>query len=364
MITKIQVKGFKSIKELEIDLNPVNILIGANGAGKSNFISIFSFLRHVMNKNLQQHVIKSGGADKILHYGKKITQEIEIIIHLKSKNNHRNQFILNLGVSNNTLFIKNVRTKYFHAGSWTDFQDYETNVWESQFANIKHGQAHFVSPRILEYQVYHFHDTSNSSVIKGNANINDAYFLRPDGSNLAAILHYLKENNPYVLRKIELTIKSIAPFFDSFVLLPQKLNPNSIELMWKEVSALDVYFNAHDLSDGTLRFICLATLLLQPFPPSTIIIDEPELGLHPAAINKLSAMIKVASTKSQIIISTQSSSLIDNFETDEIIICDRNLSGSIFNRLREQDLDVWLNDYSLGELWENYKIGAQPSLIP
>jgi predicted ATPase len=192
------------------------------------------------------------------------------------------------------------------------------------------------------------------------ADLNDNHYLRRDGSNLAAFLYYLKLKEPKHFKRIELMVKSIAPFFERFDLEPNFLNENKIELEWKEKGHPDHYFNGYHLSDGTLRFICLATLLMQPNPPETIIIDEPELGLHPVAINKLAAMVRKASEKVQVIISTQSTNLIDNFEPEDIIVTDRENNGSVFKRLKSEELSTWLEEYTLGDLWGQNKLGAQP----
>ena len=186
--------------------------------------------------------------------------------------------------------------------------------------------------------------------------------LKSDGSNLAAILYRLKKKKKYAVyyKFILKTIRSVVPFFEDFDLAPDEDDKEYIELVWKEKNK-EQYFNAKDLSDGTLRFIALTTLFLQPNLPKTIIIDEPELGLHPFAVNKLCAMIRSASKKSQIIISTQSINFINNFKPEDIIVVDRNeKSESIFTRLEESELSSWLNEYSLGEIWEKNIIGGRP----
>lgn len=175
-------------------------------------------------------------------------------------------------------------------------------------------------------------------------------YLKPDGSNLSSFLYLLKKKEPKHFKRIELMIKSIAPFFDRFDLEPNSLNENKIELEWKEKGYPDNYFNAYHLSDGTLRFICLATLLMQPNPPKTIIIDEPELGLHPVAINKLAGMVRKASELVQVILSTQSTNLIDNFDPEDIIVSERENQGSVFRRLKSEDLSLWMEEYTLGDL--------------
>ncbi len=299
MIPKLKVRGYKSIKEQEIDLGPINILIGSNGVGKSNFISIFSLLRNLYDQNLGTYVIKKGGADNFLFFGKKKTQEIKFDFYFgDSADKINNRFIVSLAESQDSLFIKELKTAFRFQGTW-HYQIFETAKQESSFKYTNKGQAFYVNDRLKEFEVYHFHDTGDSSPMKGKSNIEDNRSLKNNGSNIAAFLYYLKEKHPKNFLRIEKTIQSIAPFFDRFVLNPSRLNEHQIQLEWREVGAPDTYFNAYSLSDGTLRFICLATLLMQPNPPKTIIIDEPELGLHPVAIHKLAGLIRKASINVQ-----------------------------------------------------------------
>lgn len=360
MITRIEIDGYKSIKHLSIDLLPINILLGGNGVGKSNFISLFTLLRNVYNQNLQNYILTKGGADSLLHFGKKQTSNIVIDVYFGNLGDTQNRFMLGLQAGNSdNLFVKYTKTAFNSHGRWHN-QDFETNVKESLFATFNHSQAYYVNYRLMQFDVYHFHDTSDSSPMKGMCDLHDNTRLRRNGSNLAAFLYFLKEKEPKHFKRIELTVKSIAPFFDQFVLKPNRLNEQKIQLVWLEKGFPDSYFNASHLSDGTLRFICLATLLMQPNPPATIIIDEPELGLHPVAINKLAALIRKASENTQIIISTQSINLIDNFEPEDIIVTDRSNDGSVFKRLNSVELKDWLADYSLGDLWGKNQFGAQP----
>lgn len=357
MITRIEIAGYKSIKSLELDLGPINILLGGNGVGKSNFISLFALVKNIYNGNLQNYIQKKGGADSLLHFGKRQTTTIHLNIFFKN-NENENKFMLQLEAGQDTLFVKSVKTAY-KWGSWREIE-FETNVLESQFQHIKSSQAFYLNNRLREFDVYHFHDTSDTSPIKGFSDLHDNMRLKKDGSNLAAFLYFLKEKAPKNFKRIELTVKSIAPFFDHFVLEPSRLNNQSIQLEWREKGFPETYFNSYHLSDGTLRFICLATLLMQPNPPLTIIIDEPELGLHPVAINKLAALIRKVSEKTQVILSTQSTNLIDNFDPEDIIVTDRGVNGSIFRRLKSEELRIWLEEFTLGDLWGQNKLGAQP----
>lgn len=205
---------------------------------------------------------------------------------------------------------------------------------------------------------YHLHDNSRMQI---TASVDDNRFLRPDGSNLAAILYYLRERHREPYNSIRDTVQSVAPFFEDFRLEPGTLNPDTIKLEWKHKIS-DQYFGASSLSDGTLRFIALAALFLQPVShrPPIILVDEPELGLHPYAIGLLASLIRQASVDSQVIVSTQSSILLDYFQPEEVLVADRVGGGTRLTRLEPEPLAKWLEDYSLGQLWEKNEFGGGP----
>lgn len=360
MIKKLVIQGYKSIKDQTVDLSPINVLIGGNGIGKSNFISCFALIRNVYEQNLQNYVLSKGGADRLLYMGRKETGNIFLELFFAERDKDaQNRFIVKLIEAQDTLFIERLESSFKSGMEWFP-HEYEANLRESLFKNKNGSQVSYVNPLLSQLQVYHFHDTGDRSPMKGNCNLNDNASLRSNGSNLAAFLYYLKEKHPKHFARIEKTVASVSPFFERFNLAPNRLNEELIQLEWKQKGAVDNYFNAYQLSDGTLRFICLATLLMQPTPPQTIIIDEPELGLHPMAIKKLSDLIIQASEKSQIIISTQSANLVDNFEPEDILVVDRKDNATVFKRLNPEELSSWLENYSLGEIWEKNIIGGQP----
>lgn len=358
MISWLHIKGFKSIKDQCVDLKRINVLIGGNGIGKTNFISSFELMRNIYNQNLQNYVLRKNGANSLLYLGRKRTSEITINLNF-NHNDTSNRYIVELAEAQDKLYIKSAQTAYLYNGGWY-FQTHDRNKLEATLINDRTGQAHYVAPLMESFEIYHFHDTGDTSPMKSPSNVNDNRFLRPDGSNIAAFLYYLQVVHPKHFTRIEHTIASVSPFFKGFNLVPNRLNKEIISLEWQQEGAGDDYFNAYQLSDGTLRFICLATLLMQPEPPQTIIIDEPELGLHPSAINKLGALIEKASAESQIIISTQSVNLVDNFQPEDIIVADRVNNASVFRRLNSDELKEWLESYSLGQVWEKNIIGGQP----
>ena len=194
------------------------------------------------------------------------------------------------------------------------------------------------------------------------ADLHDNRRLRADGSNLAPFLFLLRKRHGNAYTRIRQTVMLAAPFFDDFVLDPLALNEEKILLEWRHRGS-DTYFNASSLSDGSLRFIALATLLLQPesLRPTVILLDEPELGLHPYAITLLASLLKQAAVTSQIIVATQSSLLLDHFEPEDVLVADRVNGATTLRRLDGEKLTVWLEDYSLGQLWEKNEFGGRPT---
>lgn len=360
----ITIRGFKSIASIEkLALGPVNILIGANGSGKSNFIGAFSFLREVREGRLQDYVIAAGGAEKLLHFGSRTTREIHF--HL-SFSKPVNQYELTLSpTAEDSLFpVKETvysRDKQHPGPPVTFLPPLERGREAGIGAKTLDGVPGWVRQRLDGWRLYHVHDTSSSSPMRKTAQVDDNRFLRPDGSNLAAFLHLLEEKHPESYQLIRNTVRKAAPFFDDFLLRPLERNPDSIKLQWRHRGS-DQYFDAASLSDGTLRFIVLVTLFLQPekYRPSVILVDEPEIGLHPYAIGILASLIRQASADTQVIVSTQSSLLLDYFSPEDVLVASRAEGGTQLTRLDPKDLAVWLEDYSLGQLWEKNEFGGRP----
>jgi predicted ATPase len=370
-IYSISIQNFKSIRDSgPIEIKPLNVLIGPNGVGKSNFIGFFKFLNVLFDRQLQNHIARKGRADGFLYFGRRskfISGEV-IFTNDENKISNKYRFKLEPDQSNSLFFseeysIYNVRTQTsVDSVLWNEKRINYGGTPESNLPIDSSTRTQFLRDFFRSFKVFHFHDTSDSSKLKGFCNTTDYEYLIEDGSNLPAFLYKMQETSPKDFKILEFTIKSIAPFIDSLYLRPDAINPNQIELRWRE-KGHDNLFNAYSLSDGTLRFICLCTLLLQPKPPKTIIIDEPELGLHPAAIIKLGAMLKNASEKAQIIISTQSINLLDQFSAEDILVVEREDDQTTFKRLNSDDLVNWLDeysDYSMGDLWRKNVLGGTP----
>lgn len=356
-LDRIRIAGFKSIRDQEVELRPLNVLIGANGSGKSNFIGVFRLLHEIEMGGLQLFVARGGGADKILHYGRKVTDRLLLDLHFGPSS----YFCELVPAAGDSLVFAREEVHLQKPGA-------EGRKTESFGAGHKEAKAapsaepeiaDFVITALEDWQVYHFQDTSTAAKVKQTGDLHDNFKLRPEAGNLAAFLYRLRETEPDAYRNITDVVRLVAPFFGSFLLQPDRLNPDKIKLEWQEQGS-DAYFDAHSLSDGTLRFICLATLLLQPELPSAILLDEPELGLHPYAITVLADLLRSAATRTQVIVSTQSVTLVNQLSPEDILVVDRIEGASMFRRLTQPEIATWLDDYALGELWEKNVLGGRP----
>lgn len=352
----ITIKGYKSFKELTVPLNAINILIGSNGAGKSNFLSLFELLGNAYEGFLARSVAQSGGVDKLLHMGRKVTDRISIEVK-----EGKNSYILDLMESDGSLIVENERLGFSPwPGYWnfSNINQYKPETALKGYVGFSRGD--YIKGYISQIKKFHFHDTGRTSPFTGESHIvNDSYYLYSQGNNLAAYLYRIMNNNPMVYKRIVKVIQSIAPFFHDFYLVPNE--NGGIRLQWKDKYS-EVIYGPNDLSDGTIRFIALAVLFMQPNLPRVIVIDEPELGLHPVAIEKLAGLIKTAANRgAQIIAATQNAELISNFQPEDILTVDQRDGESQIRRLNADELDQWLNDYTLGDLWKQRIMkGGQP----
>lgn len=371
-LSRIRLKGFKSIKDLDLELGAINVLIGSNGAGKSNLISFFRMLNELIEGHLQLFVGRSGGANALLHYGTKVTNDIGAGLYFG-----RNGYEIQLIPTEDDKLVFGEETLFFITEWQERYREELGSGHKEALAPGKYGETtcgavRYVLHALRSWKVYHFHDTSSTARIKQTGNLHENDRLEPDAGNLAAFLYVLQERHPPNYKLIRGAVRRIFPGFRDFALRPSPLNPDKIRLEWREHGS-DYRFGAHQLSDGTLRFMSLATLLLQPVLPSVILIDEPELGLHPSALAVLAGLVHSASSRTQLILTTQSVSFLNEFEPEDIITVERGdstdlsvddfrkrLGESVFKKHDSESLREWLNAYSLGELWEMNILGGRP----
>jgi len=364
-LDKLTIKGFKSIRELtDFPLNKLNVLIGANGAGKSNLVDFFRMLRAMSEGGFRAFVTNGGGGDGFFFNGPKETRQI--IAQLTFGNNAF-RFTLEPTVDSE-IMVKSQGTFYTRSGIWYEqgggtlesalpqWKDKKSPRWGGCLSVEGH-----VYEDISRWVVYHVHDTSRTAPMRRECSANDYREFRPDAGNIAAFLWKLKPRHEARYQRIRETVQMIAPFFDDFLLETEtKGDSEVIKLQWRQKGS-SFPFQPWQFSDGTIRFIGLTTALLQPSPPSTIVIDEPELGLHPVALEVLAALIHEVSLSTQLLISTQSTTLLDRFDPEQVVVVDRVDGASTFRRLEKDSLETWLTDYSLGELVRQNIVEAGPS---
>ncbi len=366
ILEKLVVRGYKSIREADLRLNRINVLIGANGSGKSNLIDLLRFMRRLAEGKLQITVAQAGGANRLLWYGKKATDRMHVELWFRTSANHLNGYECNLIPTDDDRLVFESESVYFHDTArhsrpyheWLGTGGHrESRLTEEALEGVRQ----HVYWAMRSWRVYHFHDTSPSAKVKQTGDIHDNEVLHEDAGNLAAYLYLLREKYRDYYNLIIDTIRRVAPFFDDFVLRPSEMNAENIRLEWRE-QGKDNIFSASALSDGTLRFMCLATLLLQPPErmPQTIVCDEPELGLHPSAIALLASMMKSASVHNQIVVATQSVTFVNHFCPEDVVVVEREGDTSVFHRLEAEQIAGWLEEYSLGEVWEKNLVGGRP----
>jgi predicted ATPase len=357
MLKHIKLSNFRSFSQTEVDIKNINVLIGGNGSGKSNFISLFSMLNYIYIGRLRDWIVNKGGFDNLVYNG--IQENYSISFSFLFDNQALNVYDLSLRATEEDYIIDAEKFGLLKPSPIFPLQ--ETNQVETKLKYLAERKLEIPSQiysTIKDWKVFHFDDVSANSNKKRLQNIEQGYSLHQEGDNIIAFLFYLKQNYIDYYDKIVEIIRLVTPYFDDFILEPEPSNPSLIKLRWREKNKLKI-FSASLISDGTIRCICLCALLLQPTPPKMIVIDEPELGLHPLAISLLAELIKKVSGKTQIIVSTQSVTLLNQFEPEDIMVVDRTPDGSQIKRLNELELETWLDEYSLGQLWENNYLGGR-----
>jgi len=371
----LTIKGFRSLRDLELSLEDLTVLIGANGSGKSNFISFFNMLSFMLSEHLQTYIARKGAATSILHYGAKRTPILESELEFEGPGG-TSKYGFSLGFASPDRLIFTDEYVMFHKPDKSI--PYEKHLGSGHAETLLLGLANasqdstarqvarvFIS-RLRGLQVYHFHDTSEESYIRTSQDIGRNHFLMSNGGNLASVLHMLWENFPGHFKRIVSTIRLAVPYLKDLVLVPDRMDPNRVQMRWRD-SNPDYEFGPHHLSDGSLRAIAIITALLQPeeMLPTVILIDEPELGLHPGAIAVIASLIKAVADKRQVIISTQSSRLMAEFDPENVVVVDRQADDrgfgeSTFKRLSHEELGAWLDEYDLGTLFEMNVTGGGP----
>ncbi len=369
-ITRIHVKGFRSIREVELAPGPITVLIGPNGAGKSNLLAFLKLVSLARTQSLQRFIGTSGRASGLLHYGPSVTREVEFRLDFQDEKDRQNSYFARLGYAAGDTLIFLDEAVEFRTPGFPKPKHHSLGAGhaESRLPEDKTDEtALVVNSLVAKMNFFHFHDTSLTSALRAASRKVDDRFLRSDGSNLAAFLYRLATADDAGFKasfnRITATLRRIAPFIKRLEPeLSDAANPEKATVLLRWVDEGDHRFGAHDLSDGTLRAVALVTALLQPPAtlPMFITIDEPELGLHPAALSLLASIIRSVSTHAQVLVATQSSSLLDHFEPEEVVVAERAEGATQLRRLDVPALQQWREKYSLSELYDKNVLGGRP----
>jgi predicted ATPase len=353
-ITRLRLAGFRSIGEAELELRPINVLIGPNGSGKSNLVGSFRMLSHMMTREprLQEYVGRTGGASDLLTDGPAATPQLSVELVLRTEKGANEYAFRLFHAAPDRLVFAEERFRYLpedhppEERKW--FQIEAAGRTEPQIQRL--GEEGNRTARVIHgllgrCKVFQFHDTSAQARIRQYCPAHDNHYLREDGANLAAFLLRMAGEHPAHYREVVANLRAILPFFDDFELEPEA--SGAIMLKWREQGA-DTLFAAHQASDGMLRAMALVALLCQPaeWLPGVVVIDEPELGLHPRALDRIADLAATASRDCQILMATQSPDLLATFEAEDILIAERQGRHSHFRRVGEDELEQWLGDYS------------------
>lgn len=372
-LRRVRIRGLRTIFDSDnVSLGDITVLIGANGAGKSNFVSFFRLVSWMVGSGkLAEYVQLYGPASNLLSDGQDVTRDLSGEIEVQTDAGvYEYAFRLTYAAGDRFVYTEE-RWRFTREGSAPpEWQERGVGHTESQLlAAAENGDetARVIRNLLQRNIVYQFHNTSDTARIRGKWATNDNRYLKEDAANLATVLLRLREDRSEYYHRIIVTIRRILPFFADF-----EFDPHSRQqiLRWGE-HFTDRIFDASQAADGMLRVMALCTLLLLPEDelPNTIILDEPELGLHPSAIAILGGLVRSVANDTQVVLATQSPALVDCFEPGDVLIVDRSPAPgdngrqgrkSSFRRLPLDELDEWLEEYTVSELWGKNVFGGRP----
>jgi predicted ATPase len=365
MLDRLQIAGYRSIEECDLRLGRVNVVVGSNGAGKSNLLSALGLLGSMVNRSLQQVVEQSGGPATLLRGGPKVTKRLRLhatfgqsayeVVLARDARDHLTF------KSEICFFSKPMVERSYQAIFGTRHLESGLGFATRLFPD---DPSLYVNERILcaamsSWQVFRAVVTGPDAGMKQYQRVGDNVVLRPDASNLAPFLYRLLEESPGHVQRIAAAVRLVDPVFDRLHLAADPLDPEQIRVEWKQPRKRSSA-PLHALSDGTLRFLALSTLLLQPNPPTMVLMDEPELGLDPVALGILAAMVRDVSASRQVVLATQSPTLLDHVDPADLIVAEHRDGATTVHRPEQAALRSSIEERSLGQWWIQHLLDGAP----
>lgn len=379
-INHIKVSGFRRLKEIDLPVRPLMVLIGANGVGKTSLLDVFSLLSSSASGGLSATMSEMGGITSVLTRDDAETlslfvdmavpsyRPIEYDIHLVPK-----------GVSYAISYEMLSQARDGYSGRFKHIESYDGDIryfeidkeqlvrpsWEHDPLETSLYQVPkmFRQPEELRRILgsvtrYHALDVGQRAPVKLPQQMKPANLPGAHGEDLVPYLYYLRESNRNRYETIEDTLRVAFPTFECLNFPP--VAAGMLAMTWKDKGFNKPFF-MQELSEGTLRFLWLVSLLQSPGLSTITMIDEPEVSLHPELLGILADLMREAANRTQLVIATHSDRLIRFLKPGEVVVMDNDLDGYTSATWGDKlDLEEWLNEYSLDEVWRMGRMGGRP----
>lgn len=380
--SNLQVDGFRRLQKLELPLRPLNVLIGANGVGKTSVLEVMSLLSASATGRLQDTLSAAGGLGSVMTLGRPDPMRLHLTMPVEQAEPIEYEFTLVAGGLGYSLpeerltqrrpgtdgkdpFFKFIDSRhrdirYFDTDAgklvrptW-DHKPLETSL--SQVPKMFREPERF-RELLASSSLYHALDVSPRAAVRLPQPMQPAPLPGPDGENLMSCLYFLRETERHRFDAVEDTLRVVFPNFDRLDFPPAAAG--SLTMAWRDKQYAKPLY-PHQLSEGTLRFLWLVTLLQSPELPTVTLIDEPEVSLHPEMLRLLAGLFREASSRTQLIVATHSERLVGFLQPAELLVCDLDEAGTAtITRADDLDLEGWLAEYSLDQLWRLGRLGGR-----
>jgi len=380
-INHIKIEGFRRLKEIDLPIRPLMVIIGANGVGKTSLLDAYSLLSASATGGLNSKLSQFGGLSSVLTRDdadcvtlfvdmdvpgyKPLEYEIslttkgagyaisrEILSQTRNKNKHAEAF-KHIDSKDNDIKYFETEKEVLIRPNW-EYDPLETSLFQVPKMFRQPEELRRILGSVTQYHVL---DVGSRAPVKLPQQMKPADLPGADGEDLIPFLYYLRESNRERYEAIEDSLRAAFPNFESLSFPP--VAAGMLTLTWKDRNFRKPFF-MHELSEGTLRFLWLVSLLQSPGLSTVTMIDEPEVSLHPELLSFLADLMREASKRTQLIIATHSDRLIRFLEPKEVVVMDSDDDGCTTAQWGDTlDLDDWLKEYSLDEVWRMGRMGGR-----